>query len=100
MWDAVQRGAGRHLGRVWTLYRGAGRVAWSGAGHRGTLGAVWGRVGLDRGADSGTAGQRDRGGQCARLDSETGSKWGCLGGVKDRVIYPHVCIGHIIPSCS
>ena len=76
-------------------HRDAGRVVWSGAG-LGALGAVWGgacRAGQGRG-------QRDRGGQCARLDSETGSNWGGLEGVKDRAIYPHVCIGHIIPSRS
>lgn len=105
VWDAVQRDSGAASGaRVDAhrdahrgAHRGAGRVVWSGAG----LGHL---VGAGRGLGACRAGQgrgqRDRGGQCARLDSETGSNWGGLGGVKDRVIYPHVCIGHITPSRS
>ena len=56
VWDAGQRDSvGGCLG-IW----GAGRVVWSGAG-LGALGAVWGRVGLDRGAGSATGADSVRG---------------------------------------
>lgn len=101
VWDAGQRDSvGGCLG-IW----GACRRAQGRAQGRGACGRVWGWAG-DAGRGLGACragqgrGQRDRGGQCARLDSETGLNWGGLEGVKDRVIYPHVYIGHIIPSRS
>ena len=60
MWDAVQRDSGAASGARIDAHRGAGRVVWSGAG-LGTLGAVWGRVRLDRGADSATGADSVRG---------------------------------------
>ena len=100
VWDAGQRDSvGGCLG-IWGAWgraqgRGVCGVVWGWAGHRGDAGRGLGacRAGQGRG-------QRDRGGQCARLDSEAGIKLGALEGVKDRAIYPHVCIGHIIPSRS
>lgn len=56
-WAASGARVGAHSGAA---------LSGAGLGRLGTLGAVWERVGLDR------DGQRDRGGQCARLDSETG----------------------------
>lgn len=97
VWDAGQRDS---VGGCLGIWGACGR-----AHGRGARGVVWGWGG-DAGRGLGACragqgrGQRDRGGQCARLDSETGIKWGGLEGVKDRVIYPHVCISHITPSRS
>ena len=52
--------AGAGSGARVDAHRGAGRVVWSVAG-LGTLGAVWGRVGLDRGAGSATGADSMRG---------------------------------------
>lgn len=52
VWDAVQRDSVGGCMGIWgACGRAQGRVVWSGAG-LGTLGAVWGCVGLDRGAGS------------------------------------------------
>ena len=66
VWDAGQRDSvGGCLG-IWGACgraQGRGRVVWSGAGLGivWALGAVWGRVGLDRGADSVTGADSVRG---------------------------------------